>query len=160
MDSFLGAWQGVAIVGIVVGILGSLVGANLKARIDLLLSSVLHRWATRTDVRRKQRAERIELLIDSLKEQMHAQMDKLKSLILSVGLLVGSLGFFIVGNLENDAFGGQFFSFVLTLTALVTALFGLRESMEAKRIAQEIREARLLEKMPVRPECDQFQKPI
>jgi hypothetical protein len=32
--------------------------------------------------------------------------------------------------------------------------------MEAKRIAQEIREARLLEKMPVRPECDQFQKPI
>lgn len=94
MDSFLGAWQGVAIVGIVVGILGSLVGANLKARIDLLLSSVSHRWATRTDVRRKQRAERIELLIDSLKEQMHAQMDKLKSLILSVGLLVGGLGFF------------------------------------------------------------------
>ena len=94
MDSFLGEWQGVAIVGIVVGILGSLVGANLKARIDLLLSSVSHRWATRTDVRRKQRAERIELLIDSLKEQMHAQMDKLKSLILSVGLLVGSLGVF------------------------------------------------------------------
>ena len=137
-------WIGIVVVGIIINLLA----AYLKLPIDRILSVVSKWWATRTEIKSKERDERIDRLSSSNKEQLFALVQALHVRVRSIMMII--LGFIFMftslaiklykyteGNWED-----YLISVPVYIVSLIFIMAGLRDYLEVIGSRNEIYEAR------------------